>query len=112
MNRTATMNRALGYLWFNACVFSQFDQSDDRYQTYKVSKGRTQEGFLEATNYDILTNIYSLIQAYGPENLNLALFEEGFQEAYEEKANHPSFEPLNDYSACWEQSAILANLPI
>lgn len=106
---TALIDQTLGYLWFNACVFSQFHQRG--YQSPLEMQAQTQVDFYEQTKYDILTNIYELIQAYGPHRINLVAFEEGFQDAYAEKRGYSQFEQLGDYLDCWETSCRLGGLP-
>ena len=102
-----TVDQALGYLWLNAYLFSECQER--RYEDGTDAK--TNEQFYEQTNYDILNNIYELIQAYGPERIQSTAFEEGFQQGYLEKQGHPQFKYLGDYETCWEGSCQLGNFP-
>ena len=104
-----TVDQTLGYLWLNAFLFSECRERTG--ETYPDGLDvKTQEDFYEQTGYDMLNNIYELIQSYGPRRINLMEFEEGFQQAYEEKQGHPKFARLVDYETCWEMGCELGNL--
>ena len=91
------LDQMLGYLCLNACVFSEhLDPSN-----IQIEHATTDEAFYIETHYDLFRNIFELIQAYGPQQLNLDAFEEGFKQGYWEKEEQWNGD-LADYFEYWE----------
>lgn len=91
------LDQMLGYLCLNACIFSEhLDPS-----TLRIEHATTDGVFYAETHYDLLRNIFELIQAYGPTQLQLDAFEEGFKQGYWEKEEQWNGS-LEDYFEYWE----------